>query len=89
MKKSFSILKGIGWVVSKMGFLKKCGDTITAFLESLEDFEIKCHIIWDKPKTVENEKTKENINLSSIAVVDADIIPSTNEQKATERDKKQ
>jgi hypothetical protein len=65
--KNLNILKGISWVVGKMGFMKKCGDTITAFLETLEDFEVQCKCIWEK-----NEKNIKNSNISdsSDTVVD-------------------
>ena len=52
--KKLNILKGIRWVVGKMGFVKKCGDTITAFLESLEYFEVECKNIWENEKKIKN-----------------------------------
>ena len=64
--KKLNILKGIRWVVGKVGFMKKCGDTITAFFESLQDFETKSEIIW------ENEKNNKNNTSTDIAVSDVD-----------------
>lgn len=88
MKKSFSILKGIGWVVSKMGFVKKCGDTITAFLEALEMFETKSHQIWDKPKVKENEKTIKNLDNTNISDTSVDTNTDENGIKNTKGNKK-
>ena len=64
--KGLNILNGISWVVGKMGFVKKCGDTITAFFESLQDFEVKSKCIW------ENEKNNKNHTTTDIAVSDVD-----------------
>ncbi len=63
--KNFNILKGIAWITGKMGVVKKCGDTITAFLESLEYFQVMCEKIWIDEKNIKNNSVTDSASIST------------------------
>lgn len=62
--KKFSILNGLSWLTSKISFVEKCGNTISAFLKTIKTFEAETRQIWDKPKKeLKHEEIKEVIDL--------------------------